>query len=122
MENFVIHSSTVPFLLSFTTNPCAFCAADQARCATTDKACPATDLLTVQADCPGLLVNLVKIITDINIAVQLGEFDTEDKNLNSTLKHEKNLKSIGSLKHKTPTGLEHAEKAAIVEADKQLRL
>ncbi|KAK7854109.1 at-rich interactive domain-containing protein 5 [Quercus suber] len=44
----------------------------------------------------------------------------KDKNLNSTLKREKNLKSIGSLKHKTPTGLEHAEKAAIVEADKQL--
>ncbi|KAF3964660.1 hypothetical protein CMV_011081 [Castanea mollissima] len=44
----------------------------------------------------------------------------KDKNLNSTLKREKNLKSIGSLKHKTPTGLEHAEKAAIVEVDKQL--
>ncbi|KAM4109575.1 hypothetical protein ACB094_03G129300 [Castanea mollissima] len=29
------------------------------------------------ADCPGLLVDLVKIITDINIAVQSGEFDTE---------------------------------------------
>lgn len=28
----------------------------------------------------------------------------------------------GSLKHKTSTGLEHAEKAAIVEADKQLSL
>ena len=29
------------------------------------------------ADRPGLLVDLVKIITDINIAVQSGEFDTE---------------------------------------------
>uniref|UniRef100_A0A2N9IR47 ARID domain-containing protein n=1 Tax=Fagus sylvatica TaxID=28930 RepID=A0A2N9IR47_FAGSY len=44
----------------------------------------------------------------------------KDKNLNPTLKREKNLKSIGSLKHKSPTSLEHAEKASIVEADKQL--
>ena len=29
------------------------------------------------ADRPGLLVDLVKIITDINIAVESGEFDTE---------------------------------------------
>ena len=29
------------------------------------------------ADRPGLLVDLVKIITDINVAVQSGEFDTE---------------------------------------------
>lgn len=29
------------------------------------------------ADRPGLLVDLVKIITDINIEVQSGEFDTE---------------------------------------------
>lgn len=28
-------------------------------------------------DRPGLLVDLVKIITDINIAVESGEFDTE---------------------------------------------
>lgn len=35
-------------------------------------------LLTVEsADRPGLLVDLVKIITDINIAVESGEFDTE---------------------------------------------
>lgn len=29
------------------------------------------------ADRPGLLVDLVKIITDINVEVQSGEFDTE---------------------------------------------
>lgn len=29
------------------------------------------------ADRPGLLVDLVKMITDINIAVESGEFDTE---------------------------------------------
>lgn len=29
------------------------------------------------ADCPGLLVDLVKIITEINISVESGEFDTE---------------------------------------------
>lgn len=29
------------------------------------------------ADRPGLLVDLVKTITDINVAVQSGEFDTE---------------------------------------------
>jgi UTP:GlnB (protein PII) uridylyltransferase len=29
------------------------------------------------ADRPGLLVDLVKIITDINVGVQSGEFDTE---------------------------------------------
>lgn len=35
-------------------------------------------LLTVEtADRPGLLVDLVKIITDISIAVESGEFDTE---------------------------------------------
>ncbi|XP_059459982.1 AT-rich interactive domain-containing protein 6 [Corylus avellana] len=44
----------------------------------------------------------------------------KDKNLNSTQKREKNLKSIGLLKHKSPTSLEHGEKLAIIEADKQL--
>ncbi|XP_024928801.1 AT-rich interactive domain-containing protein 6 isoform X1 [Ziziphus jujuba] len=48
----------------------------------------------------------------------------KDKNLNSTAKREKNLRSIGmipgSLKHKTPTNLEHSEKTITVEADKQL--
>ncbi|KAJ8486377.1 hypothetical protein OPV22_018862 [Ensete ventricosum] len=39
---------------------------------------PDRSLLVVEtADYPGLLVDLVKIITDINIAVQSGEFDTE---------------------------------------------
>ncbi|KAL6141160.1 hypothetical protein ACLB2K_059450 [Fragaria x ananassa] len=39
---------------------------------------PNRSLLTVEsADRPGLLVDLVKIITDINIAVESGEFDTE---------------------------------------------
>ncbi|XP_017978605.1 PREDICTED: ACT domain-containing protein ACR11 isoform X2 [Theobroma cacao] len=40
---------------------------------------PDRSLLYVEtADRPGLLVDLVKIITDINIAVESGEFDTED--------------------------------------------
>ncbi|CAL9073850.1 unnamed protein product [Musa acuminata var. zebrina] len=39
---------------------------------------PDRSLLVVEtADYPGLLVDLVKIITDIDIAVQSGEFDTE---------------------------------------------
>uniref|UniRef100_A0A2P2LRA0 ACT domain-containing protein ACR n=1 Tax=Rhizophora mucronata TaxID=61149 RepID=A0A2P2LRA0_RHIMU len=39
---------------------------------------PERSLLYVEtADRPGLLVDLVKIITDINIAVESGEFDTE---------------------------------------------
>ncbi|CAD5173164.1 unnamed protein product [Musa acuminata subsp. malaccensis] len=39
---------------------------------------PDRSLLIVEtADYPGLLVDLVKIITDINITVQSGEFDTE---------------------------------------------
>ncbi|KAL6972934.1 ACT domain-containing protein acr11 [Sarracenia purpurea var. burkii] len=39
---------------------------------------PARSLLCVEAaDRPGLLVDLVKIITDINVAVESGEFDTE---------------------------------------------
>ncbi|KAF3968911.1 hypothetical protein CMV_007250 [Castanea mollissima] len=39
---------------------------------------PNRSLLSVEtADRPGLLVDLVKIITDISIAVQSGEFDTE---------------------------------------------
>ncbi|KAG8379615.1 hypothetical protein BUALT_Bualt07G0107200 [Buddleja alternifolia] len=39
---------------------------------------PEQSLLYVEAaDRPGLLVDLVKIITDINIAVKSGEFDTE---------------------------------------------
>jgi len=39
---------------------------------------PFCSLLYVEtADRPGLLVDLVKIITDINIDVESGEFDTE---------------------------------------------
>lgn len=39
---------------------------------------PLCSLLYVEtADRPGLLVDLVKIITDIDIAVESGEFDTE---------------------------------------------
>ncbi|XP_075664908.1 ACT domain-containing protein ACR11 [Castanea sativa] len=39
---------------------------------------PNRSLLSVEtADRPGLLVDLVKIITDISVAVQSGEFDTE---------------------------------------------
>ncbi|XP_047939229.1 ACT domain-containing protein DS12, chloroplastic [Salvia hispanica] len=39
---------------------------------------PEQSLLTIEtADRPGLLVDLVKIITDINITVKSGEFDTE---------------------------------------------
>uniref|UniRef100_A0A453RVS7 ACT domain-containing protein ACR n=1 Tax=Aegilops tauschii subsp. strangulata TaxID=200361 RepID=A0A453RVS7_AEGTS len=34
-------------------------------------------LVVESADRPGLLVDLVKIIADINITVQSGEFDTE---------------------------------------------
>ena len=37
-----------------------------------------SSLLVVEsADRPGLLVDLVKIIAEINITVQSGEFDTE---------------------------------------------
>ncbi|KAI7748293.1 hypothetical protein M8C21_017442, partial [Ambrosia artemisiifolia] len=39
---------------------------------------PNRSLLSVEtADRPGLLVDLVKISTDINVAVESGEFDTE---------------------------------------------
>ncbi|KAL8243524.1 hypothetical protein R6Q59_009782 [Mikania micrantha] len=39
---------------------------------------PDRSLLSVEtADRPGLLVDLVKIVTDINVAVESGEFDTE---------------------------------------------
>ncbi|XP_015935261.1 AT-rich interactive domain-containing protein 6 isoform X2 [Arachis duranensis] len=45
----------------------------------------------------------------------------KDKNSNSTPKREKNLKSIGMLnKHRTPSVLEHAGKAANIEGDRQL--
>ncbi|PRQ19418.1 putative transcription factor & chromatin remodeling ARID family [Rosa chinensis] len=51
---------------------------------------------------------------------EIAEPIVKDKNLSTTPKREKNLKSIGSIKHKTPTSLDHAEKTAIVEADKQV--
>ncbi|XP_050375604.1 AT-rich interactive domain-containing protein 5 [Argentina anserina] len=51
---------------------------------------------------------------------EIAEPIVKDKNLSTTPKREKNLKSIGSLKHKTPTILDHAEKTAIIEADKQV--
>ncbi|XP_009761105.1 AT-rich interactive domain-containing protein 5-like isoform X2 [Nicotiana sylvestris] len=44
----------------------------------------------------------------------------EDKNANSTPKREKNLKSIGSLKHKRPNEVENPAKAARTETSKQL--
>ncbi|CAK9178274.1 unnamed protein product [Ilex paraguariensis] len=44
----------------------------------------------------------------------------EDKNLNQMPKREKNLKSIGSLKHKRPSEVEHTVKAARTETSKQL--
>lgn len=51
---------------------------------------------------------------------EIAEPIVKDKNSSSTPKREKNLKSIGSVKHKTPINLDHAEKTAIVEADKQV--
>ncbi|RYR41791.1 hypothetical protein Ahy_A08g038206 isoform A [Arachis hypogaea] len=45
----------------------------------------------------------------------------KDKNSNSTPKREKNLKSIGMLnKHRTPSVLEHAGKAANIEGDRHV--
>ncbi|KAK7409841.1 hypothetical protein VNO78_00196 [Psophocarpus tetragonolobus] len=45
----------------------------------------------------------------------------KDKNFSSTPKREKNLKSIGMInKQRMPSGLEHVEKAAHIEGDRQL--
>lgn len=45
----------------------------------------------------------------------------KDKNFSSTPKREKNLKSIGMInRQRMPCGLEHAEKAANIEGDRQL--
>ncbi|MED6179660.1 AT-rich interactive domain-containing protein 5 [Stylosanthes scabra] len=45
----------------------------------------------------------------------------KDKNSSTTPKREKNLKSIGMLnKHRTPSVLEHAEKAANIDGNRQL--
>ncbi|CAK9181610.1 unnamed protein product, partial [Ilex paraguariensis] len=51
---------------------------------------------------------------------EVGEPVIKDKNLNQMPKREKNLKSIGSLKHKRPSEVEHAVKAARTETSKQL--
>ncbi|KAK7351835.1 hypothetical protein VNO77_11565 [Canavalia gladiata] len=45
----------------------------------------------------------------------------KDKNFSSTPRREKNLKSIGVIsKQRTPSGLEHTEKTANIEGDRQL--
>lgn len=46
---------------------------------------PFSLLIVETADYPGLLVDLVKNITDINIAVQSGEFDTEVPSFNKEI-------------------------------------
>ncbi|XP_011074055.1 AT-rich interactive domain-containing protein 5 [Sesamum indicum] len=51
---------------------------------------------------------------------EVGEPIVKDKNLNSTAKREKNLKSIGSLKQKRPSEVDHSNKAARTETSKQL--
>ncbi|XP_059636594.1 AT-rich interactive domain-containing protein 6-like [Cornus florida] len=51
---------------------------------------------------------------------EVGEPIIKDKNFNHMPKREKNLKSIGSLKHKRSTEVEHAVKAARTETAKQL--
>uniref|UniRef100_A0A5B7A8V1 Putative AT-rich interactive domain-containing protein 5 n=1 Tax=Davidia involucrata TaxID=16924 RepID=A0A5B7A8V1_DAVIN len=51
---------------------------------------------------------------------EVGEPIIKDKNFNHMSKRERNLKSIGSLKHKRPTEVEHAVKAARTELAKQL--
>lgn len=51
----------------------------------------------------------------------LSAFLDTDKNFSSTPKREKNLKSIGmNNKQRTLSGLEHAEKSANIEGDRQL--
>ncbi|XP_068306038.1 AT-rich interactive domain-containing protein 5-like [Pyrus communis] len=49
---------------------------------------------------------------------EVAEPTIKDKHLSSTPKREKNLKSIGSVKHRTPTNLELS--TANIEADKQV--
>ncbi|KAL9312502.1 hypothetical protein ACSQ67_017954 [Phaseolus vulgaris] len=52
---------------------------------------------------------------------EVAEPATKDKNFSSTPKREKNLKSIGMInKQRTQAGLDHAEKAANIEGDRQL--
>ncbi|KAL7261525.1 hypothetical protein ACSBR1_000043 [Camellia fascicularis] len=51
---------------------------------------------------------------------EVGEPIIKDKNFNNMPKREKSLKSIGSVKHKRPTEVEHSVKAARTETTKQL--
>lgn len=51
---------------------------------------------------------------------EVGEPIVKDKNANHTPKREKNLKSIGSIKHKRPNEVEHPSKMARTETSKQL--
>ncbi|CAL5383273.1 unnamed protein product [Camellia sinensis] len=51
---------------------------------------------------------------------EVGEPTIKDKNFNNMPKREKSLKSIGSVKHKRPTEVEHSVKAARTETTKQL--
>ncbi|GFZ10567.1 ARID/BRIGHT DNA-binding domain-containing protein [Actinidia rufa] len=52
--------------------------------------------------------------------VEVGEPILKDKNFNNMPKREKSLKSIGSVKNKRPTEVEHSMKAARTEIAKQL--
>ncbi|GFY86334.1 ARID/BRIGHT DNA-binding domain-containing protein [Actinidia rufa] len=52
--------------------------------------------------------------------VEVGEPIIKDKNFNNMPKREKSLKSIGSVKNKRPTEVEHSVKAARTEIAKQL--
>ncbi|XP_057469444.1 AT-rich interactive domain-containing protein 6-like [Actinidia eriantha] len=52
--------------------------------------------------------------------VEVGEPIIKDKNFNNMPKREKSLKSIGSVKNKRPTEVEHSMKAARTEIVKQL--
>ncbi|KAM7513953.1 hypothetical protein LguiA_003536 [Lonicera macranthoides] len=51
---------------------------------------------------------------------EVGEPIVKDKSFNNMPKREKNLKSIGSLKHKRQNEVEHSVKAARTESSKQL--
>ncbi|KAI8015360.1 WD repeat-containing protein 48 [Camellia lanceoleosa] len=53
---------------------------------------------------------------------EVGEPIIKCKNFNNMPKSEKSFKSIGSIKHKRPTKVEHSLKAARTETTKQLRL
>ncbi|XP_044511983.1 AT-rich interactive domain-containing protein 5-like isoform X2 [Mangifera indica] len=51
---------------------------------------------------------------------EVAEPVNKEKSLNSTARREKHLKNIGFPKNRTPTNLDHAEKHAHAETDKQL--